>query len=157
MLAEISMGYTSLKTALGIIKGLNATATQVQINDAKIALQTAILEAQESLSAANETQIISAARIRELEEEIARLETWDTETEKYELKDIGGGSVAFMLKKDAQASETPHWLCANCFNGKRKSFLQYVAELQRLSVFQCHVCGAKVVVPTRTTPESLWG
>lgn len=158
MLAEISAGYSSLKTALDIAKGLNATNTQVQINEAKITLQSLILEAQASLSAANEAQVTSATRIRALEEEIARMKAWDTEAERYELKNVYLGAVAYVLKPETQGSEAPHWLCANCFTNKRKSFLQEYspAPLGNKMLYKCAVCGGIISVHYVTSPTNPW-
>ena len=56
MLAEISMGLSSLKAASDILKGLNAANTQAAINDVKLVLQPHIIDAQQALAAANEAQ-----------------------------------------------------------------------------------------------------
>lgn len=156
MIAEISAGYTSLKSALDIAKGLNATNTQVQINDAKITLQQLILEAQMSLSSANEAQVASTKRIRELEEEITCLKAWDAEAERYELKNIYTGAVAYVLKPEAQGSEAPHWLCANCFTNKRKSFLQQQMQIQSTMIFKCPSCAGVISVHRAISPTNPW-
>lgn len=85
MLAEISMGLSSLKAASDVAKGLNAANTQTLINDIKISLQAHILEAQQALTSAQEAQTACAQRIRDLEKQIAEFETWETEKERYEL------------------------------------------------------------------------
>lgn len=156
MLAEIKAGFASLKTAFDVAKGLNAANTQVQINEAKITLQSLILDAQASLTVANEAQSTSAARIRELEEEIAHLKAWEAESERYELKSIYTGAVAYVLKESAQGSEAPHWLCANCFSKKQKGFLQAQAPMMRNMIFKCSSCGGMVSVHSQISPTHPW-
>src|SRR4051794_7437181 len=114
MLAEISMGLSSLKAATDILKGLNSANTQAAINDVKLALQEKIFDAREALAAAQEAQAATLQKVSALEAEIARLKAWNTEKEDYELKTIGSaGSVALMLKPDKRGSKPPHALCAN--------------------------------------------
>ena len=62
--------------------------------------------------------------IRALEAEVAWLESIEYEKQRYELKSIGQGTLAFVLKPDTRGTETPHWLCPNCFAKGKKSFLQ---------------------------------
>jgi len=156
MLSEISTGYTSLKLAFDIAKSLNTVNTQVQINEARISLQQLILDAQASLSAANEAQIKSAERIRELEEKIVSMKTWDVEAERYELKNIYSGAVAYVLKPSAQGLEAPHWLCANCFSNKHKSFLQEQMQMQSKMIFKCATCASVVSVHRGISPTRPW-
>lgn len=153
MIGEISAGYASLKTALDIAKGLNAANTQVQINEAKIALQQLILDAQQSLSLANESQAVSAKRISELEKEIADLKAWDAEAEKYELKEVSFGAMAYVPKPDTDAAKTAHWLCANCFEQKKKSYLQISAQLGSNRVYKCRGCDGHVAIQCGVSPS----
>ncbi len=74
--AEVATGLSSLKAAFDIAKGLNALSDAVALNDAKIGLQGAILEAQSGLLAAQEAQTANLRRVGELEDEIVRLKDW---------------------------------------------------------------------------------
>ena len=40
---------------------------------------------------------------------------WRTEAQRYELRDIGSGNWAYMLKPEERGSEYPAWLCPTCF------------------------------------------
>jgi hypothetical protein len=57
---------------------------------------------------------------RALEAEMAGLKAWDAEKQNYELKSIGPGSVAYMMKPDKRGSEAPHWLCPIAARKARK-------------------------------------
>ena len=145
MLAEISAGFGSLKAAFDIAKGLNATSSQVAINDAKITLQAHILDAQQALAAANDEQSAAAKRIDDLEQEIMRLKDWTTEKERYELKRYHPGSLAYALKEEMKRGETPHKLCPNCYGRNEKSFLQPTGEsIRRYTVHRCFSCRAEL-------------
>jgi hypothetical protein len=63
-------------------------------------------------------------RVGELEKEVARLETWNAEKDRYELKDVGFGSLAYVVKEAMRGAEPPHQICATCYQHGRKSILQ---------------------------------
>jgi hypothetical protein len=88
-----------------------------------IELQGVVLEALEKAIEAREAHLEQADRIRALEAEVAQLKDWTAEKQNYELKPIGEGAVAYMLKPDKRGSEPPHWLCPQCFAKGQKAFL----------------------------------
>jgi hypothetical protein len=101
-----------------------------------------------NFSAAIESREAYAAqldRIRALETEVADLKAWDTEKQGYELKKIGDGTVAYMLKPDKRGTEPPHWLCPNCFAKSKKSFLNATggAGGGRLFQYKCGNCATQ--------------
>jgi Zn finger protein HypA/HybF involved in hydrogenase expression len=147
MIAEISAGYASLKGALDIAKGLNAVADAVALNDAKIGLQGAIIEAQSSLLAAQEAQAANLKRIAELEHEIVELKSWEADKQRYELKDTGKGTLAYALKAGMENGEPAHWLCPVCFQQGAKSILKHEhAATGRVHTLNCHPCGLDLLV-----------
>lgn len=149
MLAEISAGLSSLKAAADIIKGLNAANTQAAITEVKIGLQKLVFEAREALAAAQAAQASALQRIHDLEQEIVQLKDWDGEKQRYQLNTIDSGAVAYTLKPGMENGEPPHWLCANCFNRRHKSFLQFKGQDWRPSgsrgdhsTYGCDACTA---------------
>ncbi len=162
MLGEISAGFASLKAALDIAQGLNAANTQALINEIKIDLQGHILEAQRALSSAQETQSTQTARIRNLEQEIMELKDWEGEKQRYHLKNIDRGAVAYVMKPGMENGEDPHWLCPNCFNRRQKSFLQYKGREHgsgregMQSIFGCDACKSTLKVYYTRNPVTPW-
>ena len=148
MIAELATAYTGLKTALGLVKSLNAAATGAAINEVKIELQQVILDAQSALSSANEAQEATAARMRELEREVAGLKEWDREAGRYKLAEIAPGVRAYVLRPEAKREDEPeHEVCANCFAGGRHSFLQRETRFPgRVLVAVCHGCGSTLTL-----------
>ncbi len=156
-MASIGAVAGSLKAAAEMTKAMIDLRDATTFNSKVIELQGIIMSAQSSAMAAQSDQFTLLERVRELEEEMARMKKWDAEAEKYELRNFGGGTVAYILKKKAQGTEAPHWLCATCYTNKRKSFLQHTADIPRFSVFSCAACKSKATVPIRMSPESTWG
>ncbi|MGO9398295.1 MAG: hypothetical protein ACLP19_10695 [Xanthobacteraceae bacterium] len=142
MVGEVFAGLGALKTAFDIAKGLK------DIDDAT-RRNAAVIELQEKILAAREAQSTLLDRVGELEAEVASFETWDTEKQRYELKQLirGGATFAYTLKPDAQPPETFHCICATCYQRRLKSILQFsrnafVGSSEQILV--CPVCKTEV-------------
>ena len=158
MIAEIGASIGGLKAALDIAKGLNALSDAVALNDAKIALQGAIIEAQSSLLAAQEAQTTNLKRIDELEQKIVRLKDWSGERQRYDLTAIDRGAFAYMPKPGMEDGKPAHWLCANCFEQGQKSLLQFKGSGEASkgrsdeALYGCDACKASLRVHWRRKP-----
>lgn len=108
MVGEAFAGLSALKTAFDIAKGLK------DINDASIR-NSAVIELQEKILSAQQSQFALAEKIGNLEKEVARLEAWDTDKQRYELKDVGLGSLAYVVKEMMRESEPPHQIRTACY------------------------------------------
>jgi hypothetical protein len=117
MVAEVFAGLGALKTAFDIAKGLKDIDDAARRNAAVIELQEKILSAQQSQSALIET-------VGNLENEVARLKAWEADKARYQLTEIGPGMVAFSIKEGMRNGEPFHRICANCCAGGKKSYLQ---------------------------------
>jgi hypothetical protein len=146
MVAEVFAGLGAFKTALDMAKGLKDIDDAVRRNAAVIDLQETILAAQQAQSSLIE-------KVRELEKEVTDLKAWGAEKEKYELKNVGQGSFAYVRKKDAQPSEPSHWLCAQCYQNSKKSILQYVYGDSPDHIYDCSACGEKIRVHFSVSPS----
>lgn len=133
--AEVYAGLSALKAAFDIAKGLKDIDDATRRNGAVIELQEKMLAAQ-----AAQAELLDS--VRALEAEVARLKAWDAEKERYELKPIGPGTVAYILKPEARGAETPHWLCPNCYAKGQKAFLQSTNKTERTRLLVgCNSCG----------------
>ena len=85
-------------TGLGIFKTLFDSAKGLKdINDTAVR-NTAVVELQEKILAAQAQQAALIEHVHELEKEVARFETWETEKQRYQLHDFGGRTFAYVLK-----------------------------------------------------------
>ena len=119
------------------------------------ALQSVLAEAQTSQLALLE-QNSSLLKIKnDLEKEIARLETWAHESQRYKLHGIQSGVVAYALKESHTNGEPPHWLCVNCHNNGQKSILNRgkVGGIDHTYTCSRHGCGSSIVVSSSNTPK----
>jgi hypothetical protein len=134
----------------GIRSALEVTKAMIGLRDAEafraksIELRGLILESLDKAIEARETYSAQLDRVRAMETEIASLREWNTEKQDYELKGIGEGAVAYMLKPDKRGSKPPHWLCPNCYSKGQKSFLNPTgAEIGGGWIYKCIGCGAQ--------------
>jgi hypothetical protein len=142
MAGEIFAGLSAIKTAFDLAKGLKDIDDDTRRN-------AAVIELQKELLAALDAQSTMLERIRELEKDVARFETWNTEKNRYELKPFGMG-VAYVLKAEDQGSEPVHQLCPNCCARGQKSLLAQVPSNQaRIALgfgtsYRCPICKTEI-------------
>jgi hypothetical protein len=145
MIDAIADTFSTLKGAINIantIKGMGqATAIHAQI----IELESRFMEASTTLTAAQDERTSLLERISSLETEVARLKAWDAEKKQYQLKNVGDGGSAYVLKPEARGTEPPHWLCPNCYAEGKKAFFQPTGdESGRKHIYRCQSCGGSL-------------
>ena len=157
-MAMISGTMTALKSASDLAKLMISSHDAGVIRQKAIELQTQILAAQSNALAAQSDQFTALERIRELEKQIADLNTWDTEKKRYELKIVARGSTVYSLKEDERNSEPPHWICTTCYQQGKKSIMQsagFVArsgEDFRTMNGNARSCNTEIRTPMFTSP-----
>jgi hypothetical protein len=154
MVAEVYAGLTAFKAMFDMAKGLK------DINDAAIR-NGAVIELQEQILSAQQQQAELVDRVRALEAEVANFKTWETEKQRYELKQLGDHRIyAYAVKGDARGTEPEHWVCPDCYQNRQISVLQQVTRFPgRADVRICQRCGWEVYVlggwqPEHTGPRS---
>jgi hypothetical protein len=146
MVAEVFAGLGALKTAFDIAKGLKDIDDAARRNAAVIELQEKILSAQQSQSALIET-------VGNLENEVARLKAWEADKARYQLTEIGPGMVAFSIKEGMRNGEPFHRICANCCAGGKKSYLQQHSSGPYFDGYKCNSCGEEFGISKGTPPS----
>lgn len=138
MVGEVFAGVSGLKGILDLLKSLK------DLNDAAVRERVAI-DLQGKILAAYEQQAALLEQISTLKKEMARFETWETESQKYEFKRIGHGAFAYMLKPETRGAAYPHWVCATCYGDKRISVIQLSPIRQKdFDRWHCPVCKNEV-------------
>ena len=143
----------TLRTAMGFGRDLlslkvdrDATAKIAGMNDA-------ILNAQSYAIAAQVHEMDQAIRIRALEEEVERLQSWDAKKDDYELKSLGRTSFVYVVNKSSEICEPPFWMCPTCFENAKKSIMQKQIIDRGWDRWGCPVCKTQVRVTPGTHPS----
>ena len=145
--AEITAAVTSIRAAYDLTKAMIALRDADLLADRARELNVLMLDVLEKGVSAREAQAAQLDEINLLKAEIMQLKAWDAEKERYELKKIGTGAVAYSLKPAMRGSEPPHWLCPNCYSQGKKAFLQSANRNERgRALVTCNGCGTTVAV-----------
>lgn len=159
-LLAIAQGLNALKATTDIIKAIVGLRDAAQILEKTVELNQKILTVQGALTDAQTEQTALIQTIREREEEIARLKAWETEKQRYELKDVamGSGSFTYMIKRDAQEGDPLHCLCAYCYERGQKRIMQFIPRTAGARrIWSCPDCKNEILMgwwPPRGYPGS---
>ena len=137
MVGEVFGGISAFKAMLDIAKSIK------DMNDTSVR-QGISIELREQILAAQEAQSALIEQVGALKAEVTKFETWETEKQKYELKDLGWGALAYVLKPEARRGEPPHWVCTHCFGERKISIIQNVFEEGFGKCLICPACKNKI-------------
>lgn len=135
MIGEAAAGVGAIKTALDIVKGFRELASGK-------ARTRSLDELPKILFTAYEAQLALIKRVEELEKQLVAFERWDSEKERYELKEVYPGSFAYVVKEAMRGAEPAHCICARCYENRQKSILQSVGPTH----VACQACDAELKV-----------
>ena len=126
-----------------------ASSDEAKRNAQLIEFQRVIIQLQSSI-AAIQNQNASLLRDKDdLEKQIMGIKNWDAEKRRYSLVTAFNSIAVYALKKSMSQGEAPHYLCTNCFNSGKKSFLNTIDGARGFSMLTCSVCKAQLQSPYR--------
>jgi rubrerythrin len=125
MAAWLDAIMSPLSTAGQTVEKLMEVRDLVKFGDTFRKLFAEILAAQKGALLAQQREAELLNRIGALEKEVTRLETWEREKQRYELRNVGWGAYAYILKKTERGTEPPHWACTKCYEDGKIRTLQY--------------------------------
>ena len=129
-LGEISALAGSLKAASDLAKAMIGLRDIQTIQAKAIELQSAILSAQGDAMSAMTAHSDLIEQVRALETKLAAFENWEAEKQRYELKERKGyhSVTVYALKEGMQPPEPMHYVCPDCYQGRKKRILQHHAD-----------------------------
>ncbi|QII11205.1 hypothetical protein KsCSTR_18250 [Candidatus Kuenenia stuttgartiensis] len=80
----------------------------------------------------------------ELEKKIAEFAQWNKTETQYQLKEIHRGIFVYVPKEPVTPEHPAHWLCANCWQERKKSILQAEHHHESAAAYTCHRCNTKI-------------
>jgi hypothetical protein len=138
MVAEVFAGLSAFKTMFDTAKALK------DMNDAVIR-NAAVSDLWEQIFAAQTRYASAIEEIHNLEKKLAEFENWKAQKQRYELKDVGLGALAYVVKESMSDSEPPHQICAACYQHDKKSILQ-PDETVTEKILVCPECKSRLTV-----------
>lgn len=94
-----------------------------------------LIDTQTLIFTVNQERSVLIDLVRDLKEQIAAIEKWDAEKQRYELESMAPGSFAYAIKTAMQGVEPPHQICAHCYQLRKKSILQRVPDSPHATMF----------------------
>ena len=123
-MSALGAALASLNAAKDIAQAMIGFRDAAAFQSKMIEFQSKILDAQASAFAANDEHTALIESIRQLEAKVAELETWETQKQRYELREVAPRMFVYVLKMNGQVTEPPHWICPACYEQRKKSILQ---------------------------------
>jgi hypothetical protein len=151
-ISALAAALSSLNAAKDIAQAMIGLRDTTAFQTKLLEFQSKLLDANRAAFEAQDERAALLEQIRALEEKVASFETWDAEKKRYELKEYGRGAFAYALKPEAQGTEPMHQICANCYQGRKKSILQIVpgnnarTALGISPVYRCPICKSEVAI-----------
>ena len=149
LVGEIFAGISALKAAFDMTKTLSDMSDAAKRDRLSINLQKEILSAQAA-------QMELVDEVSALKAELASFEKWETEKERYKLCQVSLGSLAYVLKKERADGEPAHWICAHCYQQRKRFFLQDAGQAEKSGpdiskhLWKCPSCSCGIKVPFAT-------
>ncbi|HRZ07807.1 MAG TPA: hypothetical protein P5102_17010 [Candidatus Competibacteraceae bacterium] len=110
--SNIIKSLFELKISTAIVEQLNV------LNKEIFAIHSSNLELQQQLSAAH-------TEIANLKKEIISFEQWDNQKNRYKLYSPWNGAIVYAITEANSNGEPAHWLCAKCFDERKRAFLNH--------------------------------
>ena len=150
--ATFTVVANSLKAAFDLCKSLlDLRPSNNDIATTSLELLQKIGEAQASVNTGLVEQATMIQRIHDLEKEIARMKTWDTEKQRYKLVEPWRGCVAYAIKESMANGEPSHLICTNCYENSRKSILNPIEKTPK-HIYGCPNCSCRLNTNIPGTP-----
>jgi hypothetical protein len=151
-MSAIAGALSSLKAANDIAQAMIGLRDAASFQSKLIEFQAKIIEANNSAFAAHDERAALLQKISDLEKQVAKLEAWEAEKQRYQLQELPPGVFVRMLKPTMAGSEPIHRLCAKCYEDGTKSLLQSAGTVHGQETLNCHRCGARMVVGVYQAP-----
>lgn len=122
--SEVSAALASLKAAFDILKGMNSLNIDVSVKQQTTELLSSLIAVQSGmLSLQTEYQKLLESN-EDLRQQIVQSEQWEETESHYDLRKTTLGGIVRAPNAKHPRPDPLYWLCANCFENKKKSILQ---------------------------------
>ena len=122
---EIVGAIQSLKLAKDVLKAFRSLQVTAEVQGKLMELQGLVSDAYTATIEARADQLTMQDQIHELKSELMKFENWETEKERYELKEVVSGRFVYATKEPVESGEPPHKICPNCYGNRIKTILQF--------------------------------
>lgn len=146
MYQEINSVVQSLRVIGDWIRANKGLANYNELAAAVSEVNAKLMQATAVALASQEKQALLSERVRELEQQLANIENWEGEMQRYALFQFPTGTFAYALKPGREQGEPHHYLCAACLDKRQISKMQPISGGVTLL---CHACDLRIDIKER--------
>jgi hypothetical protein len=117
-----------------------------EVRSKVIALQSDIMEAQTAALTGLAERADLQERVRFLEGELRKQQSWEQETARYRLQEFPSGRKVYALIPERANGEPIHNLCPACFQKHVKSILQPITARGDGEIVDCPDCKLRLTL-----------
>ena len=136
---EIPAALSTLKILKDLTKTIIDSKRLIAVRKQAIESQAAIIELQNTMIGMQSQYQALLQEKDQLKKQLAEIERWETEADKYYLEQIEPGVFAYALDPDMEPNEPEHWLCTQ-YENKQKSILVRTGADTKGIVYLCFRC-----------------
>ena len=143
MIAELLGAAQSVQALTSLLKSAQGLANYNEIVVAVSEVNAKLMAAQIVGIQSLDEQRALLGRVHELEEKLRQLSDWERISADYALQAVGAFKRDFVrvYKPTAQSSEPRHWICARCFEDRKRYVLSQTFDEH---AYECPNCQSKV-------------
>ena len=119
---------TALKAAKDIAQTMVGLRDDTEFNQKLIEFQSKLIDANNAAFEAQDERAALLNEIERLNKQIASLEAWESEKQRYQLTQLAPGTTVYMVTEEARGAEPEHCICTNCYEGGRKAILHIMKD-----------------------------
>lgn len=140
MIPDILSAIATVKGMTELTSLIIKAKTDEATTEKAIQLQSAIISLQSNLMAIQAQNQDLLRTKDDLEKKLIEMKSWKSEAKKYELCEVASGVFVMATKQNSQPSSPMHWICANCYQKREKSILQYIGNPSDGAQYECPNC-----------------
>ena len=143
--SELTMAFTSIKSALGMVKLISDSRKDANLQERTIELRDVIISIQSSFAELYERYSSLLSENGELKEEITQIHQWESTKSIYDLTKSKFGTYVYAPNESHPNSNPLHYLCTNCYDNRKKSILQVTKRASSTYyMYTCPYCSMKI-------------
>lgn len=144
VIAEGTALIASIKGTIDIVKGLKASNDANTIMKAQSDILEQLFQSRIEAFALHEKASALNSEKEELINKVREFEQWGKTESEYNLKEVKPGIFAYVFKESQNLEIPTHWLCANCWNDRKKSIFQKLKRNYNITTYETyettHIC-----------------
>ncbi len=140
----IASALSALKAAKDIAQTMVGLRDDAAFNQKLIEFQSKLIDANNAAFAAQDERVALLNEIGQLKKQIASLEAWESEKQRYRLTQLAPGTMVYMVMEEARGAEPPHCICPNCYEDRKKAILHIMKDYTGTAHITCPKCKTKL-------------